>query len=206
MTKLKTRRLTQVERSLRSREKLIDACIQLAAEKGAPSLTFDEIGERSGFSRNLAFQKFGSKAALLAAVIDHLHKVVADARDAADINRLSGLDALLLFCETHFIMKNDVDVMRAYSVLLSAAVAEHSDHLHLYERSHKRNELLLRKLLKQGIADGSVKPETNTSQAALLIGSLLLGMGTHSIVDPKYDIKKAMRELKRTIRTSYGTA
>lgn len=197
--------MTQEERRQRSTEKLIDACIDLASEQGAAALTFDLVGERAGYSRNLAFQKFGSKSALVEAVVNHLHDIVEDARSGAGLEELPGLEAIYVFCETQFIAQKKYNVMRAYSILLGSAISELSDALVLFEQSHKRSERMLKRLLRRGITDGSIRKETNVGQAALIIGTQLLGISAQTIVDPNFSLNKILLELRNMIALAYGS-
>lgn len=204
-TRTMNKKRTQEERSRISTEKLIEACIELASEKGAAAITFDMIGERAGYSRNLAFQKFGSKSALLEAVVNHLHDKVEEARARAGQEDLSGLEAIYIFCETQFMAPDDCNVMRAYSILLSSAIADLSEALPLFERSHQRSEKTLKRLLTKGIADGSVREDTDILQASLLIGTQLLGISSQSIVDQNFSLPRALAEFRKVLAMAYGT-
>jgi AcrR family transcriptional regulator len=60
---------TQAERSAASRQRLLDAAVALLAEKGVQATSVAEIGARAGMSRAAVNFHFGSKDALLAAVV-----------------------------------------------------------------------------------------------------------------------------------------
>ena len=105
--------MKQHERRQQSSDKLINACLELASEQGVSALTFDNIGLRAGYSRNLAFQKFGSKSGLLEAVINHLHEVMSERRRRQDLDALSGLEALMLYCDVHIAALDKTSEMKA---------------------------------------------------------------------------------------------
>ena len=198
-------RMSQEERRRLSTEKLIDACVELASEHGAGAITFDMIGEKAGYSRNLAFQKFGSKAGLLEAVINHLHDYVEAARERIDHDGMSGLEGIVAFCEAHFIALRRGNAIRAYSILQAAAIGELSDTLNLFESANLRTGRTIRKLLREGIEDGSVRPDIDVEQATLIIGTQLLGISSEAIVEPRFNLNKVLAELRRVVIIAYGT-
>src|ERR1700745_982557 len=61
-------RRTQQERSAESARRLLDAAIELIAEKGFERTTVAEIGERAGYSRSMVRARYGSKEALLESI------------------------------------------------------------------------------------------------------------------------------------------
>ena len=197
--------MKQAERRNQSTEKLIRAYLELAAEQGVASITFDAIGERAGYSRGLAFSKFGSKDGLLKAVINFLHEEVARARDEAHAEALSGLEALILFCSMHLTQEGENKELRAYFVLMSSAVAEQSDMAKHFIASHKRSEEALISIIERGKADGSVRTDINAKQTALLIGTQLIGISTQAIIDPDFDKQAIFEALRSQIADAYGT-
>lgn len=196
--------MKQSDRRKQSTEKLIQACLELAAEKGVSALTFDNIGEKAGYSRNLAFQKFGSKAGLLEAVINYLHDVMTDTRERRDLEKLNGLDALRLYCDVHISAQERAPDMRAYFILMSEAVSEQSEMRALFVRSHERSVTEIRRLIKRGRADGSIRKDINVEMAALLIGTQLIGISSEALIDPQFSLRKARKELRFLISAAYG--
>jgi TetR/AcrR family acrAB operon transcriptional repressor len=88
--------MTTTEPDVGSREKLLDAALQLFAERGYHDTTIDAVASRAGISRGSIFWHFGSKDDLLRAVLDEtlsrwLNEV--DERTAG----LRGLEALDVF-------------------------------------------------------------------------------------------------------------
>ena len=197
--------MKQADRRNQSTEKLIRAYLELAAEQGVSSITFDAIGERAGYSRGLAFSKFGSKDGLLEAVINFLHDEVARARDEAHAEALSGLEALILFCSMHLAPEGNNPELRAYFVLMSSAVAEQSDMAKYFVASHKRAEEALISIIGRGQADGSLRSDIDVRQTALLIGTQLIGISTQSIIDPDFDKQAIFEALRNQIVDAYGT-
>jgi AcrR family transcriptional regulator len=198
--------MKQSERRQQSSDKLINAYLELAAEEGVSALTFDKIGIKAGYSRNLAVHKFGSKSGLLDAVITHLHDSMEEVRHEADLETLSGLDALLLYCEIHFESLEDQAAIRAYFVLLSEAIATLSDVRPLFAQSHVRSNTELRRLFARGLADGSLRKDVDIEMAVMMITTQLIGMSCQYLIDPAFPVKAAGAELQSLIRNAYGTS
>ena len=182
-------RMRQSERRQQSSDKLINAYLELAAEEGVSALTFDNIGLKAGYSRNLAFHKFGSKSGLLDAVITHLHDSMEDVRHEADLETLSGLDALLLYCAIHFESLEEEADIRAYFVLMSEAIATLSDVRPLFAQSHVRS-----------------RKDVDVDMAVMMITTQLIGMSCQYLIDPDFPVKAAGAELQSLIRNAYGTS
>ena len=197
--------MKQHERRKQSSDKLIQACLDIASEQGVLALTFDNIGEKAGYSRNLAFQKFGSKDGLLEAVIEHLHAVMTERRRSQDADDLSGLDAVLLYCDVHIAAVEKTADMRAYFVLMSEAIAAMSEMRDQFVASHKRSAAEIARLVKLGREDGSIRSDTNVDMAAQIIGTQLIGLSAQSLIEPAFNLRKARKELHHLIVSAYGS-
>lgn len=197
--------MKQEERRNRSTEKLIQAYLELAAEQGVASITFDSIGQRAGYSRGLAFQKFGSKDGLLEAVISYLHEEAERIRAASHKAGDDGLADLVLFCRHHLHALQNGYENKAYFVLLSSAIAERSELRTHFEDSHARSEVIISGLVKQGQADGSIRTDIDPKQTALLVGTQLIGISTQYLVHPDYDVSAAFEALRCQIIRAYGS-
>lgn len=70
-----------------TREKLLQAAIQLFAEKGAAEATTAEVSQKAGVATGTLFNYFPSKIALIEAVyLDLKHAVAEEARSQADLD------------------------------------------------------------------------------------------------------------------------
>ncbi|MFN3608052.1 MAG: TetR/AcrR family transcriptional regulator [Hyphomonas sp.] len=197
--------MKQHERRKQSSEKLINAFLELASEQGVSALTFDKIGDRAGYSRNLAFQKFGSKSGLLEAVIKHLHCVMTDLRRKQELDSLPGIEGLLLYCDIHIAALDKTADMKAYFILMAEAIAAMSDMRDQFIGSHRRSAKDLMRLIRLGREDGSIRKDVNVEVAALLIGTQLIGISSQYLIDPAFNLKKARKELHLVVRSAYGT-
>ncbi len=64
--------MTQVERSARTRQALLEATIACLMEKGYAATSTTEIAQRAGVSRGAQLHHFGAKHELVVAAVDHL--------------------------------------------------------------------------------------------------------------------------------------
>jgi len=64
---------TPPERSdaTRNRRLLLNAAVTLVAEHGVDTLTMDELARRAGVGKGTVFRRFGSRAGLMLALLDH---------------------------------------------------------------------------------------------------------------------------------------
>ncbi|NUP57958.1 MAG: helix-turn-helix transcriptional regulator, partial [Pseudarthrobacter sp.] len=58
-------------RTTATRQKLFDASMELIGERGAASVTVDEIAAAAGVSKGTVYYNFGSKSELIAQLLRH---------------------------------------------------------------------------------------------------------------------------------------
>lgn len=175
--------LTQTERRKQSERALVEAAISVVAESGVGALTFEVIGEKSGYSRGLVTQRFGSKRGLIDAMIDQLHAQMQSLFVARGIDKLPGLDAILTWTDLYLREVFENERLRTYFKLLAAAVADSTDLRSAFALEHDRVKELLADLIKKGQTEGNVRGDMDADAAATLIGSLQLGISTQLLVD-----------------------
>ena len=197
-------KLSQAERRNLSEEKLIEAALSIAAEEGYAAVTFDAIGKRAGYSRGLATHRFGSKAGLIEAVIDHLQDYRIEIENELNPRPVNGLAGLLGYAEIHLNSLKESPSSPAYFVFLAGAIAEMSDMRKLFARSHDRTRGQLVEHLERGQQDGSVRKLENVDAAALSAGALLLGISMAWLADPDMPVDDLTLEVKRTLRASFA--
>ena len=114
------------------------AAVALVAEEGVSASTFEAIARRSGYSRGLVGQRFGSKLGLIEAVIDYLHDGRASFAEAGKLDDLGGLEALLTYADHYIQRLSHMGEVQAYFRLLSWAVADISAFRSLFAAEHER--------------------------------------------------------------------
>jgi AcrR family transcriptional regulator len=72
-------RRTQAERSATTRAKLLDSALDCVVELGYAGTTTTVVAERAGVSRGAQLHHFPTRAALVAAAVEHLYKRLTEA-------------------------------------------------------------------------------------------------------------------------------
>jgi AcrR family transcriptional regulator len=172
---------TQAERVAASDRALIDAAIDLIAERGYERTTLALIGEKAGYSRGLVTQRFGNKEQLLWAVIRQIldqwstHSL-SERVDKVGVPALQAiLSAYLDACD------RAPKRIRAYYALLREAdgpvpaVRETIRKLHATERKH----------IAELIRAGSVRRDVDPDAEATAFLGVMRGVTMQWLLDPK---------------------
>jgi len=197
-------RRTQSDRRQQSESELLRAAAALIAEQGTAAATFENIGARAGYSRGLVTQRFGSKQGLIEALIARLQARIQGLLDDRHLDALDGLEAILAFVDIFLRNLAKDGELRAYFVLMAGAVAEVSELRGPFAAAHKEVEIRLEGLVLRGQAEGVIRPGLNPDAAALIVGSLLLGLSTQLLVDPGLNLEPIRETSLATLRASFG--
>lgn len=198
-------RRTQAERRAQSDQSLLLAAAELIAEEGFQAATFEKVGARAGYSRGLASQRFGSKEGLIEALIAELHARSDDMNALEGIDEMPGLHALLASVDT-FLANFETEIaLKAYFVAMAGTVATLSRLRAAFAASHMKAKLRFMEQIARGQADGTVSRDLDAEAAALMIGSLLLGVSTQWLIDPTTDLDRIRRTTLDTLRRSLAT-
>ena len=199
-----TARRTQAERRDESERRLLRAAVELIADHGVSAATFEAVGQRAGYSRGLATQKFGSKQGMIEALIARLHERQDEALAQAGIDRAPGFEALLGYVD-HYLRQLGKDAeSRAYFMLLADAISDLTALRAAFEASHRRVERLLETIVIRGQDEGAIRADLDPDAAALMVGSLLLGLSVQSLVDPNMDLDPIRETSLATLRLSFA--
>jgi len=196
-------RRSQAERRDESERGLLRAATAIVAERGVNAATFEAIGARAGYSRGLATQKFGSKQGMIEAMIAHLHERQNDILGALGVDRMPGLEAVLTYVDLYL---RDLALKgegRAYFMLLAGAIADLSALRAAFAASHEKVERRLETMVLRGQAEGTIRREIDADAAALMIGSLLLGLSIQCLIDPDMDLDPIRATSLATLRLSF---
>lgn len=199
-------RRTQAERRDQSERLLLAAAAELIDERGVGAATFENIGQRAGYSRGLATQKFGSKRGLIEALIAQLNVRLQDQLDARQTDALPALEAILAFVDVFLRNLAEDGEARAYFILMAGAIAELSDQRAPFAEAHVNVERNLEALVLRGQAEGSIRPEIDADAAALMIGSLLMGLSMQLLIDPKMDLAPIRDTSLAALRQSFAAS
>lgn len=198
-------RRTQAERRDESQRRLLDATARVVAGEGVSAATFEAIGRAAGYSRGLATQKFGSKDGLIEALIGDLHSRQDELLSAHHIGEMPGLDAILTYVDLYLQHLGEQDGARAYFMLLAGAVADASPLRAAFARSHDRVKHRLAALVERGRRDGGIRRDVDPEIAALMVGSLLLGLSVQWLVDPGTQVDAIRAMSLETLKLAFAS-
>jgi AcrR family transcriptional regulator len=196
-------RRTQAERREDSERGLVRAAISVAAERGVSAATFEAVGQRGGYSRSLVTRRFGSKQGLIDAVISYLHHRRAVSATEFGIDQMPGLDALLADTDLYLRSLSEKGELKAYFMFLSAAVADASSLRTAFAAAHEQVRSRLRQYVQKGQAEGCIRSDLDADAAALMVGSLQLGLSMQLLVDPTMNLEPIRQTSLATLRLSF---
>ncbi|MEU7788150.1 TetR family transcriptional regulator [Amycolatopsis sp. NPDC049159] len=201
MTERPTRR-TQEQRRAETERRVLDAAMALIARSGSRAVTLAEVGEAAGYSRGIVYHHFGSRERLLEALLDETQRF-----DVPDY-RGDGLDHLARIVEAY--LRNVVrrtPSARAFLQLWGEAIAADPVLAPLFARRDSDFRQLLADVVRQGVADGSVRPDANPAAAAVLVVALVRGTGLQLIARPPVrNVPALIREATRSVRAAFAVA
>ncbi|GHF69616.1 AcrR family transcriptional regulator [Amycolatopsis bartoniae] len=193
-------RRTQEQRRAETERRVLDAAMALIARSGSRAVTLAEVGEAAGYSRGIVYHHFGSRERLLEAVVDAAQRFDVPAYQG------DGLDHLVRIIEAY--LRNVVrrtPSARAFLQLWGEAIAADPVLAPLFARRDADFRQLLANVVRQGIADGSIRPDANPAAAAVLIVALVRGTGLQLIAQPPVrDVPAIIREATRSVRAAFA--
>ena len=198
-------RRSQAARRDESERGLVRAAIAVISEEGVGAATFEAIAGRGGYSRGLVGQRFGSKRGLIEAVINYLEEKQEARALLTGIDKLPGLAALVTHVDLYLHQLSLENEGQAYFRLLSSALADGSELQAAFAATHGRVRERLVAWVRRGQAEGDIRPEVDPSAAALMIGSLLLGVSMQVLVDPSMALDPIRATSIATLRLAFAT-
>jgi AcrR family transcriptional regulator len=164
-----------------ARERILDAAVATFAEQGYEGASLARIAETVGLSQPGVLHHFGSKRALLMAVLQRRDEVD---RNEFEVHRAEGLRAL-----DHLVQLMDVNatipgMIRSFSAVTGEAVAEQHPAREYFHRRYDRIRTDLADALDRGIASGEIRPDVDCTQIAAEIFALMDGLQIQWLHDP----------------------
>jgi AcrR family transcriptional regulator len=202
-SEIRRRRRTQRERSEESAKRLLDAAIELIAEKGFERTTVAEIGERAGYSRSMVRARYGSKEALLESIFGtELDRRLMPKTD----QELTGLPWVLARVDhVAQLLDEEPELTRAFAVMsleagvgISSLRAWYTHWLGEYERQMAAH-------LRQGQRDGTVRAELDPEAEAAHFILTGFGMIFRWTLSPQeFDMAAEFRRWRKRLQAAYS--
>jgi AcrR family transcriptional regulator len=197
------RGLTQPQRVETSNRRLVEAAVELIAEKGWEATTAAEIGRRAGYSRAMVHARYGSKDAILEAFFTHEYVLRLSPAPEPDA---PGLDeALAHFDRIQQIYAEAPDFLRAMFAMTFEAVKTTSPVRPVLQEWLTRGVENVEAGLRKGIVDGSVRPDIDVVRAVNDISAAVFGVAFQWLaLADRYDLPRELTYLRTRLVNQYA--
>lgn len=186
-----TKELKDKAASAGTRERILQAAIELIAEVGGDRLRTRAVAERAGVNQALVHYHFGSMAALLQVADEAVLAREGEPFFAALEGEVTVADLVEgLFAPVERIGEPTPELMVAIDMLVRATRDEAS-------RIRSKEALAeLRSLIHDRLAAarrrGEISEQIDPEAAAAVLGAVLDGLGMHRLIDPELDVRPAI--------------
>lgn len=196
-----SRGLTQPERVELSTRRLVSAAAELIVEKGWEATTAAEIGRRAGYSRAMVHARFGTKDAILYALLDEYVKRLNPDPDP----RTTGLAQVLAhFDRIEDLHTQDPALLRAMFVATFEAAKSTSPLRENVRTQLEGGAVKVKVGLRSGIDDGSIRADVDIAPAVNDITAAVFGMAFQWVVVPGHDLEQELHDTRQRITRDYG--
>ena len=169
-------RRTQDQRRAETERRVLDAAMQLIAHKGSRAVTLAEVGRAAGYSRGIVHSHFGSREQLLEAVVRDAQRFAVPDVGGGGLARLTALvDAYLDNLRARRPATGAFLLMWAESVAAEPVLGP------LFAERDRAFRAALADVVRDGIADGSVRADADPDGVAVLLLGLLRGIGMQQV-------------------------
>ncbi|SSC25622.1 transcriptional regulator, TetR family, partial [Klenkia terrae] len=165
-------RRTQEQRRAETERRVLDAATALIAQRGSRAVTLAEVGREAGYSRGIVHASFGSRAELLEAVVRDAQRFAVPPVDGNGLDRLGAVVRAYLGN-----VRDRQPSTGAFLLLWAEAVAGEPVLAPLFAERDADFRATLADLVRDGVADGSVRADADPAAVAVLLLGLLRGIG-----------------------------
>jgi len=176
--------MTQAERTALSDARMFEAARQIIVERGTHNTTLKEVGERAGYSRGLASNRFGSKEGLFSQMVRDFNK-----RWASELQRFvgeqTGLTAFMAaFNAVEYFLLNHSEDMQALYILWFESMSSHDEVRLRLAANHTAYRRDAERWVRQGIEEGTIRPSIDPGCFAVEFAALIFGLIYQWLVNP----------------------
>ncbi|MDJ0788891.1 MAG: TetR/AcrR family transcriptional regulator [Myxococcota bacterium] len=195
-------RLSQAQRTARTRSRLLRASLDLVAERGYERASLAAIGERAGYSRGVVNHCFGSKSALLGALVEEMFERWGDESLRPVVEGRVGADALCAVIDSVRSQAHQAPVeLKAFYLLLFEALGPLPELRPRFAELHRRMRAGAAHWIRAGVEAGVVGSDVDAeAQAGLFVGAFR-GAMYQWLLDPEHvDLDRLLDEQQRSVR------
>jgi AcrR family transcriptional regulator len=164
------------------KERILDVGLKTFAENGFRGASIAEIAERCGLSQPGLLHHFPTKAALLAAVLDHRDRLDAERLGIGEeLRGAAALERLATLVEYNSKLPG---LVRLFTVVTGEAVTEGHPAHDWAVRRYRALEGYLVSALEAGVADGALAPGIDTAAIARQVFAMMDGLQLQWLLEP----------------------
>ncbi|MBU3064493.1 TetR/AcrR family transcriptional regulator [Nocardia sp. NEAU-G5] len=164
------------------KERILDVALKTFAENGFRGASIAEIAERCGLSQPGLLHHFPTKAALLAAVLDHRDRLDAERLGfGEELRGAAALERLATLVEYNAQLPG---LVRLFTVVTGEAVTEGHPAHDWAVRRYRALEGYLVSALEAGVADRTLAPGIDAAAIARQVFAMMDGLQLQWLLDP----------------------
>lgn len=179
-------RRTQAARREEAEQRLLEAAMEIVAQRGSVRMTLAEVGEAAGYSRGLPAHRFGSKAGLVHALAGYIGERFGQQRKSGPALK-PGLEAVLGNIHFYFSRKGDAfTATRALLVMMTESCMEPASELRGEVAAYNRDALAwFEQHIRIGIEQGEIAADTDPAVSAVILLGAMRGVMLQWLVDDR---------------------
>ena len=160
------------EQDHQTRSRLLCAAVDVFDRKGYAAASVREIVELAGVAKPALYYHFGSKEALLTAVLEEAARAFARKMDAAMTRTGTARERLFALCaDLHGLFQEHVPVVRvAHSVCFGPLEGTPKFDFTVFDRESER---VVRRIVEDGQATGEIAATASPSDIALMMTGII---------------------------------
>ena len=178
---------------------IIEAATKLIGEKGIQNVTTKHLAEEIGFSEPALYRHFKGKTDILVSVLEYFREKMRTGLDPILTKQDSGLEKI------HQLIKYQFNIFTNNPAVIMVIFAETSFQYDkkLSKTVHKlleQKKQLVMNILNEGIADGSVRNDTDVEQlTSIILGSMRFNVLQWRLSNFDFDMNKKGAKLWKTL-------
>lgn len=193
-------RRTHAERREEAEQRLLEAAMDIVAQRGSVRMTLAEVGEAAGYSRGLATHRFGSKAGLVHALAVFIGERFGEQRSKGPAVA-PGRAAILANIHFYFSRKGGAwTATRALLVMMTESCMAPGADLRQEVAAYNRSALAwFEQHIRTGIDAGEIGPENDPAITAVILLGAMRGVMLQWLVDDKIKLTAVRDRLLRVV-------
>ena len=173
------------------REKILRGALEYFGQKGYWGSSMRDIADHVGMSQASMRYYFGTKIALLTAVLEERDVVSGEAAGRAELESGSHLDGLV---QTVMDNANQPNIVRLFTILSAEATSQDHPAHEFFRARYERASADVARRLRSAADDGETRSDINVDDAARVVLATMSGLQLPWLLDPAIDMATLFRE------------